>query len=236
MIRLHLIANALLLWLAYYWLGVGESSVPRLLWSALLAAAILCGALVLYGAACTWQEPLPAALRRALRHLLPLVALALLALFIYALLAWWKTYSSGPAFKIASWLTLKMRRPVRPEAVLGAFNSGLWILRWVVLPWILVPLAAALATGGWAAVSKRIWRRPGLYWLAVPLLLLIALGLPRVLLGWSPLFDSFGLEMASFIARALGAYIFFVAGLLGLAWATSAGNPRFSHPSTVPSP
>ena len=31
---LHLVINALLLWVAYEWLGVGESTRMRLLWSA----------------------------------------------------------------------------------------------------------------------------------------------------------------------------------------------------------
>ena len=38
---LHLVADALLLWLGYEWLGVGESTRVRLLFSALDALAIL---------------------------------------------------------------------------------------------------------------------------------------------------------------------------------------------------
>ena len=38
---LHLVANALLLWLGYDWLGVGESTRLRLAWSGLDALAIL---------------------------------------------------------------------------------------------------------------------------------------------------------------------------------------------------
>ena len=38
---LHLVTDALLLWLGYEWLGVGESTRLRLVWSALDALAIL---------------------------------------------------------------------------------------------------------------------------------------------------------------------------------------------------
>ena len=47
---LHLVINALLLWVAYEWLGVGESTRLRLLWSALYALAILALACWFHGA------------------------------------------------------------------------------------------------------------------------------------------------------------------------------------------
>lgn len=236
MIRLHLVANALLLWLGYYWLGVGESSIPRLIGSAALAAAILCAALVVHGAAWTWEKPLTGALRRASSHLLPLFLLAVVALALYGLLAWWRGYAGTPAFEFASWLTLKTRKPVKPNTVLTAFNVVLWIFRWVLIPWLLAPLAAAIARDGWRGFRKETWLRPLLYWLSVPVLLVCALWLPLKLLGWTQQFSSFSAEMTSFVIRAAAAYIFFVGGLLALAWATSAGNPRFSHSSTAPSP
>ena len=50
LILLHLGANALLLWLGYEWLGVGESTRLRLLFSALEALAILALFCWLHGA------------------------------------------------------------------------------------------------------------------------------------------------------------------------------------------
>ncbi len=45
----HLVGNAILLWLAYYWLGVGESTISRIIWSAILATLILVAAVWLHG-------------------------------------------------------------------------------------------------------------------------------------------------------------------------------------------
>ena len=56
---LHLVANALLLWLGYEWLGVGESTALRLAWSALDALAILALVCWLHGA--TWSSSASAA-------------------------------------------------------------------------------------------------------------------------------------------------------------------------------
>ena len=81
---LHLVANALLLWLGYEWLGVGESTRPRLLFSALDALAILALACWFHGATLVYfraggPEPkINGAFRTALRHLPALLVAAAL--------------------------------------------------------------------------------------------------------------------------------------------------------------
>jgi hypothetical protein len=165
-----------------------------------------------------------------------LFLLAIVSMALYALLEWWQGRSGRPAFELASWLTLKLRRPVKPAAVLTAFNVVLWMFRWILIPWLLAPLAAGIARDGWSGFRRQTWLRPPLYWIAVPVLLVCAVWLPLKLIGWTPHLESFAAEMASFAARAAAAYILFSGGLLALAWATSAGNPRFSHSSTAPSP
>ena len=47
----HLVVNALLLWLGYYWLGIGESRTPTLAWSGFIAFLTICLACSTYGAA-----------------------------------------------------------------------------------------------------------------------------------------------------------------------------------------
>lgn len=234
MIWLHLIANALLLWLGYYWLGVGESSVPRLLWSVLLALIILCIGLVVHGAAFAGAgERVPAALKTALRHLVPLFIMAVAVMTIYGLLAWWKSYSTDPAFQLASWLTLKLRRPVKPERVQWFFDAVLWVVRWVILPWIVVPLAGAIAKNGWSGIRRSAWVRPLWYWIAVPLLLLAGLYLPLRILLWVPKLSAFGMQVVSLAVRAILAYLLFAGGLLGLARITS-GRRVDSEPQPEP--
>ena len=224
MIRLHLIANALLLWLGYYWLGVGESSIPRLLWSAVVALVLIACAVLIHGAALAEPQsgqPIQT-VRGTARHLLPLLILAIVVVVLYGALTWWRGYSETPALNIASWLTLKTRKPVKPESVLGVFNFFLWVVRWVALPWVFVPMAASLAKGGWAGVGKATWKRSKVYWVLVPMLLVIAIWVPLKLIGWVPHFSSFAVQVFSFSIRAMIAYALFVGGLMGLARATSS--------------
>lgn len=236
---LHMGANALLLGLGYYWLGVGEARITALLGSFVIALVLFCATSWIYGAAFVFFEErqIVPAYRTALRNLVPLTLAMLVALGIYYLLVRWADYSENPASTLASYLTLKLRKPVSPAGVLRAFNAVLWVVRWVIAPVLLIPVLANAASRGWSAfrgIGALALR--WFYWIAAPLLLLGALWVPLRLLGWVPHMGSFSAEMASFVVRALLAYLLFVAGWLVLAFVTSGGKPRLTQPSTAASP
>src|ERR1035441_6393426 len=190
---LHLVANALLLWLAYEWLGVGESTRLRLVWSALDALAILALVSWFHGATLVFfrtSEPkINGAFRTALGHIPALLVAAILVLVLYGLLAWAAAASGQPAFRLASWLTLKLRTPVKPATVARIFLGAFWIVRWVVLPVGLLPMASGIAARGWRGFGEWSWRGGGRYWLGGPLPpvggLWVAFGLLRIAArGW----------------------------------------------------
>jgi len=232
----HLAGNALLLWLGYYWLGLGESRAGALVWSALVAVVLVSLGCWLYGATLAYfaanRYALIAAFRTSLRRLALLVAVAVAVIAIYLLLARAAEWSAQPAFKIASWLTLTFRKPVKPKTVQAVFNVAIWLIRWMVAPVLLLPVISKIAAG--AAVRAHAARL--LYWVEAPVLLLCALWAPLKLLGWTPHAAGFGLEMFSFILRALAAYLLFAGAWLVLAFLTSGGKPRDIQPSTVVSP
>ena len=224
---LHLVANALLLWLGYEWLGVGESTRMRLVWSALDALAILGLVCWFHGATLVFfrkggEATINEAFRVALRHIPALVTAAVVVLVLYGLLAWAAGASGQPAFRLASWLTLKLRIPVRPVPVARVFLGGFWLLRWMVLP---VAIAAdgirELQLGGWRGFGEFTWRGGWRYWLEVPVLLAAGLLLPFVLLGWVPAVSGFAMEVVSFSVRMLAAYLLFVGAVWTLEWRTA---------------
>jgi hypothetical protein len=239
----HLVANALLLWLGYYWLGIGESRTTSLLWSAVVALVLVSLSCWLHGATFAYfaGQPvgqvtdLPTAFRSALRNLLAILTALLLVLLLYFLLSRWSDHSTQPAFNISSWLTLKFRKPVRPNSVFRFFRAVTWLVRWVVLPVILLPWVAAVSSQGWSGLRHRI-AKTRRYWLQAPVLLLLALWVPFVLLDWVPYTGKFAIEMASFAIRLLVAYLLFVAAWLALAFVTAGGKPVLSHPSTEAKP
>ena len=205
MVAVQLAGNALLLWLAYEWLGLAESTGLRLALSALDALAILAlfcwlqGATVVLFRMPAGERRLNTAFRTALRRLPLLLGAAIVAIAIYGALAWL------PGL-------VKLRKP-------AMFNGALWVVRWIVLPVLFVPIFSAIAAGGGVQ-----WRRSWRYWIAVPVLLLAGLMLPMIVLDWIPRAGSFWVEMFSFAARAAVAYLLFVASLVGL----SASATQFS--------
>ena len=235
----QLAGNVLLAFLFYYWLGIGESRTASLAWSLAVVLILVCMACVLHGGTFVYAAGEPAlwpAFRRALRNLLPLLAAALVVLALYLLLARWAEYSAQPAFKLASWLTLKLRKPVKPAAILRALSVLTWLVRWIALPVILLPMAAGVANQGWRGFTRIGKADRRLYWVQAPVLLLCALWLPFKLFGWVPQTTSFAVEILSFAARLLAAYLLFVVSWLLLARLTSAGKPVSSHPRTAVSP
>jgi hypothetical protein len=153
------------------------------------------------------------AFRTALGHVPALVAAAFLVLALYGLLAWAAGASGQPAFRVASWLTLKLRTAVKPATVARIFLGGFWIVRWVVLPVALLPMASGIAARGWRGAGEFTWRGGWRRWLEVPLLLVAGLLLPFVLLSWVPAVSGFTLEVVSFSLRMLVAYLLFVGAL-----------------------
>ncbi len=228
----HLGANALLLGLGYYWLGLAESRASALAWSLFVAIVFVSAAFWTYGAALACREANP--WRTALRNLLPLLAGGIVLALLYGLLSWLNAWSINPASTIASWLTLKLRKPVRPQSSWRVFQTIVWLLWWVVVPVFAIPVLSSAARLGWRGLHPRMPSR--WEWLITPILLLLGLWAPLKLLAWVPRPGGFGMEAISFGLRALIAYLLFAASLLLLAFRTSDGNPRPTQPSTAVSP
>jgi hypothetical protein len=239
---LHLFGNALLLWIGYYWLGLGESDAAHLAWSALVIVACICGALWLHGTALVLFERgnetrFGGAARTALRHLAPLFLLAMVAAVVYGLLARWHDGFGHNAFVLGSYATMKLRKPVAPSGVLRGFYVLIWLLRWMIVPALLFAFAAGVAMQGWAGFRLGNLRRAQwFYWLEVCALLLCAIWAPLKLVNWIPQTDRFALQVASLLSRLGVGYLLFVMALLVLEFVTSRGRPRATQLSTAGSP
>lgn len=242
LLALHLIGNASLLLLGYYWLGTSESDGLHLLWSFTVCLLVISGVLWLHGSSLVFfrqeRRSLGDAFRLSLKHLPSLLALAIVGATVYAGLHWVAQAFDHTAFLIASFVTMKIRKPLAPEKVLGAYHLLLWLLRWLVLPALLFVAMRNVAEGGWNGFR---WRRSSMARFAVRslitcALLLLALAVPLKLLSWVPSFSQFEMQMASLVTRMGVAYLLFVLSLLAIEFMTASGRPVRTQPSTVPSP
>jgi len=235
---LHLIGNAALLGVGYWWLSVGESTTANLSLSIALLIVFTVGAAWLHGTSLVYfREPHPPKLRVPMRGLLPLVALAITSAVIYFALDAWQPLNTDRATNVASYLTLKTQTPIRPAAVQRVFDVLWWIVLWALIPVLLLPLASGIASLGLRGVREfgtrlKDWR----YWLMAPALLSVAIWAPLEIVAWKPSRGTFAVELAGFALRFGLAYLLFVGAWLLLAFVTSRGKPSRNQPTTVPSP
>ncbi len=236
----HLLGNALLLWLGYWWLGFDESNNRRLLGSAAVIIAFIAGTAWLHGMALAHFSGLPLrrAAARGVANLPALFALGLFTIALYGGLIWLGYHFVGAAYTLGSASTLQFKRPVSPRAVERFFSIALLIVQWVAAPVLLLPLARSIAVDGWRGWQLRSLRRSRrvMYWIEVAALLFIGLWLPFRLFFWTPKIDSFGGQFWSLAGRMAAGYLLFVVALLLIEFFTSAGKPRETQPSTVVSP
>lgn len=187
---LHLVGNAVLILLLYAWLGIRDARAVQIAVTVLLGAALLGAALWLHAGtwhwmrAKNWRVPFATLLRGAGGFLVFAVVLWLLSLIPVDAAALWT----------ASLLTFKTRKPVTPESVGRVYAAAVWLLKWFVLPVILLGQ----------------WKRPR-FWLLFAGVLLIGWYFPRRLVHWTPDFKTTTAEAASMLARWSVAYLLGIA-------------------------
>ena len=238
---LHLAANAAILSLGYYWLGVGEATAGSLAWNGILGLSLVIALLLVHGSAFAYfpqRADLKGAWGSALRHLPTLFVFAALAASLYWVCTFAEGHTGNIAFRLGSALTMLFRKPIDPILVQRSFRVVFGLIRVAVLPVFLLPLASALATSGWKGFRVSWWTaaKHWRYWIEAPLLLLAAFWLPFQLMAWTPALRNFWLQMASFLVRLLAAYLLCVSAWLSAIFVTSRGIPWRSHPSTLSLP
>lgn len=223
---MHFLGNAILLWVAYQWLNIDESSMAKLAIWVVTAVAIMIAALWLHGSAMAHfasedRSRLGPALGTALKHLLPLFVLSLFVVVIYIALGAWDSSvdTNSSTFRKIT-------------------DVALWLLRWLIFPVLLLPLAANVATKGFRGYTGEAWRlsKRAIYWIEVVVLLLAGIWVPLKIVTWVPKFDAFGLQFTSLLIRFFVAYLLFVVAWLLLESFSSGGKPRTSQAMTASAP
>jgi hypothetical protein len=216
------LANAggfvLLLTAVYWWLAIPERRAWQLGLSVasglviLFAAAWLCAATFRAFSGGGARFGSGAVLRTPAVIACLLAAVVLLALFGYveALFPKWSVW-------VASTITYRLRRPVKPETVLRIFHAFGWVVCWVVVPVLALPRAAAASLAGFRGLlAARPHRR---FFFDYLLAFLAGVWLPALLINWTPSFDSFFVQAASFVVRFAVALALAVTAWLWTAWA-----------------
>ncbi len=240
----HAFANAFLLWLAYWALGFPDEKLWQVAAFFLVAGVALVGAPVLHGGTLVFlrwlHEGRPARIEAALGNAtrrLPALALWAAILFgIIWLADWSERVRPDRADWLASYLTLHLRRPVKPEGVEKVLDWIAWFIEWVVVPLMILPLAAAVAEYGFGGYGRRGWR--GVWkvigrwrcWLGILVLYAAGVALPAKLAAWVPKLPGFWMEVASAVLRLGLAYAILIAVWLVTASWIGCATAAETHP------
>ena len=236
---IQLIGNALLFWCAFVWLGIRDSRTSQLIETALLGLLILIPWLWLQDGTMAYcgdrSQGLWGAFRRGAKTLAVFSAIVI----AFVLLCWALGKLEAPLTtagqRTASWLTFHLRKPIKPATWVRSYTAILWGVRWIVLPVLLLPVAAGTAMHG-ASGIKRGSRR--VFWLQYLLALLIGSYLPTLLTHWVPRFSGTTAQFLSFVVRFGIAYVLMVTTWLAVAFfsvpPSSSDAARPLSPSPAP--
>ena len=213
--------NALLFWCAFIWLGIRDSRTSQLIETALLGLLILIPWLwlqdgtMIYCGAHSSDRPLGlwGAFRRGAKTLAVFSAVVL----AFVLLCWALGRLEAPLTtagqRTASWLTFHLRKPVKPATWVRAYHALLWGVRWIVLPVMVLPIAAGAALSGTKGLRHRATRAFCIQYLGA---LLIGFYIPTLLIHWVPKLTGTTAQLLSFVVRFGIAYVLMVTTWLAL--------------------
>ena len=230
---LNLFGNAAILASWYCWLQIPDAHGWQVVWTA--AQALLTIAFVLWLRARTvaWfrvsesrnQEKISPAFRRGWRHAIPLGIW-----FAVLVVVGWIIISVGnytPQFSV--WIRQKVNAGPAPRNVMHGTDWLLFVVLWVVLPAIWIPLATTIAAVGFSGAhmrrSLRVLRRP-LYWLLYCVLMALAAWVPYKLVTWIPDLSTLRQQAWSAGLRFVAAYILVITAGLGLMWMAGERTDR----------
>jgi predicted ribosomally synthesized peptide with SipW-like signal peptide len=218
---LQFFSNAAIFLAFVWWLRISEAHWWNLLFSFLLIAAMVAAALLLHGGTLAYFQSahedraarLQPAFRTALRHL---AAIFVWALIFFLLRDWIGRLDRYdiifPGYlrsEFPAWLRRMISEP-RLDSIYSGFVS---ILRWVILPGLLLPFALFSADKGFRGlIAASDWRRTlrsVSYWLTLVVAAIVGVWWVEAIMGWKldPKIATLQAEKSSLAVRLLFAYL-----------------------------
>jgi len=230
---LNLFGNAAILASWYCWMQIPDAHGWQVLWTAAQAVLTIAFVLWLRAGTVAWfrvsefrnQEKIGPAFRRGWRHAIPLGIW-----FAVLVVVGWIIISVGnytPQFSV--WIRQKVNAGPAPRNVMHGTDWLLFVVLWVVLPAIWIPIATTIAAVGFSGAhmrrSLRVLRR-AMYWLLYCVLMALAAWVPYKLVTWVPELSTLRQQAWSAGLRFAAAYIIVITAGLGLMWMAAERTDR----------
>jgi hypothetical protein len=245
-------ANPILLALFVAWLLIPVASNWHLAYNFIFALALSVAVLTLHAGTLNYFGDLQRsqgtecwpAFRRAMRHVIPIAICVAVSCFLWLLVGKLEAYQSNLPAYVRSTLPVSLRRHITLPALDTLFSAVLFLVHWILVPGLLLPLVAQAADRsfrGFGAHALSAWRKTiftSAYWLMLTLAALLGVFATQKLMAWKPDFrtSTTHSEAVSLAWRLCVAYLFglfswmvvcSVVGRSGSTGATSdvTGNP-----------
>jgi hypothetical protein len=229
--------NAIIFALFYGWLQVQEAHWWQLFFQALLILLIIVSILVLHGGTLAYFQSAHAdraaqllpAFRKALKHIAALAVCVFIVHIPWALSGHLYNYQTSFPGYLRSEFPAWLRRMISEPALDNTYTFLLFVLRWVILPGLLLPFLLFCADKGFRGfIAFRDWRktvRSLAYWIVLVVAAIVGVHFVQLVMGWrlDPKTSTLHGEYMSFAMRQLLAYLLalfswlFVGSMLGRA-------------------
>jgi hypothetical protein len=226
---LQLLLNPILAGLFAAWLLIPEAKLWQLASNVVLALVIVAAALMLHAGTLNFfsdqfrEQPaaIKTAFRRALRHFAAIAVCAIVFYLIRTLAGGLAGYRETLPTYVRSTLPASIREHISLGVSTGFFDILVFLLQWVIVPGLLLPLALRAGDQGFRGFVPAGWKTWKTtiasvhYWLILAVAAFLGVYGSNTLLGWRPSSESptFAGETANLVLRMFLAY-----GLALLSW------------------
>ena len=229
---LQFFLNPILAGLFAAWLLIPEAKLWQLAFSVLLAAVIGAVALLLHAGTLSYfgdqfrEQPaaVTTAFRRALRHFAAVAVCAIVFYVGWALVGGLDKYHETFPTYVRATLPVSVRQHIPLGLLTGIFDSLVFLLQWIAVPGLLLPLTLLAADQGFRGFGWAGWRTwkatiaSAHYWVILAVAAFLGVYGSDTILGWRPASQSptFAGETANlafrlFLAYGLGLFSWMVA-------------------------
>jgi len=219
---LQFFLNPILWGLFAAWLLIPEAKIWQLALNVLLAVIIVAATLVLHAGTLNYfsdhfreqRAAVTTAFGRARRHFAAIAVCAIVFYLVWALVGGLDRYRETFPTYFRSTLPVSVRQHISLGVLSGTFDGLVFLLQWVAVPGLLLPLALLAADQGFRGFGRPGWKalRTRIaslhYWVILAITAFLGIYGSATIMGWRPTSESptFASETGNLVLRLLLAY------------------------------
>jgi hypothetical protein len=240
---IQFIGNPLLFLLFAGWLLIPVANTLYIILNALVAILLIAATTTLHGGTLNYfsenelslNAPLKQGFSRALRNIVPILICAAAIYFLWMLIDKFDDSRYRIPLYLHSMLSASMRNRISTYAIYCALEIIAFALRWILIPGLILPFAAAASNNGFRGLAVGGFRRMNnaigsfSYWLVLTLAAVVGVYATQTILDSTPNFatSTYHHEMFSLVIRFVISY-----ALALIAWmvtCSALGRSNFSR-------